>query len=334
MWFPTHISDLDKFRHEVLEAGAELESDHPGFNDAEYRERRARIVANAFNYEWGQPLPDVEYSEAETATWAQCYNNLAQLYPTHACKEYLRALQLLQENIGYGPEKIPQIREISAFLQRTTGFTLRPVAGLLSSRDFLSGLAFRVFHSTQYIRHHSKPLYTPEPDVVHELLGHVPLFCDPDFAAFSQQIGLASLGASDEDVKKLATCYWFTIEFGLTKDNGKPKAYGAGLLSSFGELKYCLGGDEEKPKLAALEPEVTGTTDYPITTYQPTYFVSESFADATRKMIAFGASLDRPFAGLRYNAPTSSVEVLDSHDKQRRAIAEARDALAAVLETM
>ena len=263
-WFPVHISDLDKFADRVLSFGAELDSDHPGFTDKNYREARAKYADIAIKYRYHDPeIPRVVYSEEEKATWKTCYNNLTHLYPTHACAAFNRIFKELQEQCGYSPDNVPQLEDISRYLKRKSGFSLRPVAGLLSSRDFLAGLAHRVFHSTQYLRHPSEPLYTPEPDACHELLGHVPLFADPDFAAFSQAIGLASLGASDDFVKTLATNYWFTIEFGLCKEGDSVKAYGAGLLSSFGELEYCLS---EKSEKLPYEPVLTGLTEYPITT--------------------------------------------------------------------
>lgn len=221
-------------------------------------------------------------------------------------------MSLLKEHCGYDRESIPQQRDISNFLKKHTNFQMRPVAGLLSSRDFLNGLAFRVFFSTQYIRHHSQPLYTPEPDICHELLGHAPLFADRDFADFSQEIGLASLGASDDDIQKLARCYWHSVEFGLCRENGKNKAYGAGLLSSFGELEYACKADhpgaDSPPVLKDWNPEVAAHQDFPITTYQPVYFVAKSLSNAKQQIREYCEGLQRPFFAL-YDANNSCIYI-------------------------
>ena len=237
-WFPTTIRDIDAFGTATLDAGADLEADHPGFSDAAYRARRFDIVRAARAYRHGEAIPRVAYAPEEVATWGIVYDKLRTYTNGFGVAAYNRVLPLLEKHCGYGPRNVPQLEDISQFLQGCTGFRLRPVGGLLSARDFLNGLAFRVFFSTQYIRHASVPLYTPEPDICHELLGHAPMFADPDFADFSHDIGLASLGASDEDIKKLAACYWFSVEFGVCMEKGQRKAYGAGLLSSFGELEY------------------------------------------------------------------------------------------------
>ncbi|KAI9197322.1 Biopterin-dependent aromatic amino acid hydroxylase-domain-containing protein [Polychytrium aggregatum] len=313
-WFPRKIADLDSFTDKVLSYGNELDADHPGFTDNKYRERRAEITKIARTYRHGRPVPHIEYTPDEVKTWGTVFDKLTALYPTHACREHQYVFPLLIQNCGYRRDNIPQLEDVSRFMKDCTGWTIRPVTGLLSSRDFLNGLAFRVFHSTQYIRHHSVPLYTPEPDVCHELLGHVPLYADPDFADFSQEIGLASLGATDEDIQKLATIYWFTVEFGVTREGEGVKAYGAGLLSSFGELEYCLS---DKASRAPFVPEVVANTKYPITSYQPLYFVTESFKEMKEQVREYANSMERPFV-VRYNALTQSIEVLDTKDKVLR----------------
>nr|CAA76184.1 phenylalanine hydroxylase [Geodia cydonium] len=304
-WFPRKIAEIDRFANQVLSYGAELDSDHPGFTDAVYRARRKQFADIAFHCKHGQPIPRVEYTPQEIDTWRTIFTNLVDLFPTHACKEHNHVFPLLQENCGYREDNIPQLEEVSQYLQSCTGFRLRPVAGLLSSRDFLAGLAFRVFHSTQYIRHYSQPNYTPEPDVCHELIGHVR--CSVIlFAQFSQEIGLASLGAPEEYVQQLATLYWFTIEFGLCKQDGQTKAYGAGLISSFGELQYCLS---DKPEVRPLDPFKTSLQTYPITEMQPVYFLANSFEDAKQKLMEFARTIPRPFS-VRYNPYTQSVDII------------------------
>merc|ERR1712038_110823 len=330
-WFPRKIQDLDKFANQILSYGAELDSDHPGFTDPVYRKRRKEFADIAFFYKHGEQIPTIDYTPEEKATWKTVFNSLKRLYKSHACYEHNHVFPLLEENCGYNENEIPQLQRVSDFLKSTTGFQLRPVAGLLSSRDFLAGLAFRVFHSTQYIRHSSRPLYTPEPDVCHELIGHVPLFADPAFAEFSQEIGLASLGASDDYVKKLATCYWFTIEFGLCMEkNGKMKAFGAGLLSSFGELEYCL---TDKPEKADFDPAITGVTEYPITDYQPKYYVTQSFEDAQRKMREFANTIPKPFTA-RYCPYTSRIEQLDNKKLILKNMRQVRREMAILTEAM
>lgn len=164
-WFPRHISELDTIANRTLDAGTDLHADHPGFDDPVYRQRREALAVAARNYRWDQPIPRVDYTPEETSVWSAVWDRMEPLQAQYACKEYRNALAQMRAHCGYARDRIPQQQDISSYLQARTNFLMRPVAGLLSSRDFLNGLAFRVFFSTQYIRHHSRPLYTPEPDV-------------------------------------------------------------------------------------------------------------------------------------------------------------------------
>ncbi|XP_032527764.1 tryptophan 5-hydroxylase 1 [Danaus plexippus] len=319
-WFPRKISDLDRAQN-VLMYGSELDADHPGFKDPVYRKRREQFAAIANNYKYGQPIPKVQYTEVEIKTWGVVFSELHKLYQKHACAEYLENWPQLVKYCGYREDNLPQLEDVSSFLKRKTGFQLRPVAGYLSPRDFLSGLAFRVFHCTQYIRHSSDPFYTPEPDCCHELLGHMPLLANPSFAQFSQELGLASLGASDEDIDKLATLYFFTVEFGLCRQlDGSYRVYGAGLLSSVAELQHALSTPE---KIKRFDPDITVNEECIITSYQNAYYYTDSFEEAKEKMRAFADSIQRPF-GVRYNPYTQSVEVLSNAQKITALVRELR----------
>ena len=303
-WFPKSRRDLDYLEQRLMEAGAELTSDHPGFKDNEYRQRRREIADIAFNYKLSHgPVPRVKYTEHEISTWKTVYETLSPLHKQYACHEFNACMAEMERNCGFAPNNIPQIADINAYLATKTGFQLRPVAGLLTGRDFLNSLAFRVFSSTQYIRHHSVPFYTPEPDIVHEFMGHAPLFADPHFAKFSQEIGLASLGASDDEITKLATCYWFSVEFGLIHED-KRRVYGAGVLSSVEEIKNSMNPNTE---VRPFDPKKACKVSYPITTLQPFYYMATSFKQMEELMRNYALCIQRGFS-LTYNSTDHSVK--------------------------
>jgi len=305
-WFPRNLQDLDECSKNVLMYGSELDHpDHPSFKDKEYRKRRQMFTDVAMSYKSGEPLPRISYTEEENRTWAQIFEVLMELIPKHASKKYNYNLKVLIKESQFTKDRVPQLADISEFLKESSGFEIRPVAGFLSPRDFLAALAFRVFNSTQYIRHWQDPFYTPEPDVVHELLGHVPLLCDPEFAEFSQMIGLASLGATDEEISELAAVYLFTVEFGMCIEEGETKAFGAGLLSSIEELKHAMSSPE---KIKEFYPEDAAKQEFFVTKFQPVYFRSPSFEIAKSRLMSFVESMERNFQ-VRYHSSNKTISV-------------------------
>ena len=258
----------------------QLDADHPGFHDPAYRVRRDQIARMAPAFDSDDPPRRVEYTEQERATWRTVFDKLTALYPTHACHDFLEVIDAM----GYSADAIPQLADVSRFLSERTGFRLKPVTGLVSARQFLGALSRRVFCATQYIRHHSEPLYTPEPDIVHELMGHAPMLGIREFADLSQKIGEGSLDATDDQIEQLATLYWFTIEYGVLESDEGLRAYGAGLLSSFGELEHALSGAVE---ISPFDPWRAKDTTYPITTYQPLLWKVRSIGEAFERMDEF-----------------------------------------------
>eukprot|EP01017_Pseudomicrothorax_dubius_P026856 TRINITY_DN3033_c0_g2_i1.p1 TRINITY_DN3033_c0_g2~~TRINITY_DN3033_c0_g2_i1.p1 ORF type:complete len:439 (-),score=77.93 TRINITY_DN3033_c0_g2_i1:154-1470(-) len=304
-WFPKKITDLDLQGGELQVRDEEAARDHPQLKDAEYRARRDYIASVSKGYKVLDPIPDVEYNENENKTWEYVYENLRPLQDQAMASQFIHNVHRMERECGMNKKKIPQLRPISEYLQAETGFRLRPVSGILSQREFLNSLAHRVFCSTQYIRHHSTPEYTPEPDIVHEILGHAPMFADKDFADMSQLIGLYSLGANADQLTRLGALYWYTVEFGACKEGNQIKGYGAGVASSFGEIRHFMS---DKPKFEPLDPMNRLPLDFPVQTYQPIFFYGKSFKHMKEILLEYGEYLKKPFKAY-YDYEKSEVEV-------------------------
>jgi len=244
-----------------------LADNHPGLHDPAYRARRSQIAGAALSAPAGT-VPMIDYTADEHQIWSLVNEQLAPKHEKYAHSEYLAA----KGRLRLPTEQVPQLTEVTRLLEPLTGWTYQAAPGLVALREFYADLGTRTFNSTQYLRHGSEPLYTPEPDIIHEVIGHANQLASPRFARLTEAAGRASLRVeSDEAMKFIADVFWFSMEFGVIKEHGEVKAYGAGILSSFGEMDEFGHMEHRRLDLADM-----GTLAYDITEYQPVLFCAEN----------------------------------------------------------
>jgi len=211
------------------------------------------------------------YTPEQHALWRKLYERQMKLVPGRACDEFLEALKGMDASGG-----IPNFEKTNESLFKATGWRLVAVPGLVPDETFFEHLAARRFPVTVWLREPHEFDYIVEPDVFHDYFGHVPLLFNPIVADHLQQYGLGGLKALKlGGLKNLARLYWYTIEFGLIQTAQGLRVYGAGILSSGGEVEYCLTSKE--PRRIAFDAERVMNTLYKIDSYQETYFVIRDF---------------------------------------------------------
>lgn len=267
----------------------ELEAGHPGLGDEAYVQRRKELFALCRRQRLerlGPPL--IEYTLEEARIWRDISRKLDELHVKHASGIYLQSKKAL----GISETEIPQLRHLSKRLQHETRMQLVPAEGPLPYRTFYSYIADRGFPVTQFIRHGSHPEFTPEPDMIHDCLGHVPPLMNQDYAELLTLIGKAVMTTRRGDqVLALKRFSWFSIEFGLIEEDGETKIFGAGILSSTGEIPFSLSNDVEH------RPFVTDDvikTDYDPSRMQDLLFIIPSFVFLRREIEQLVKRFDIP----------------------------------------
>jgi phenylalanine-4-hydroxylase len=216
------------------------------------------------------------YSEEEHGTWKLLLEKQLSLMEGRACHEFIEGVRA----VDFPAEHIPALRDISARIERATGWQLIRVDGLVHPKDFLALLARRLFPSTDFIRKRAELDYTPEPDMFHDLFGHVPLLTNPDFTEFFQAFGEIGVNAYNKYPAphpihdQVARIYWFTVEFGLIRAPEGVRAYGSGSVSSPQELSFCVSSQCQH---LPFDVATIAAKTYDIWHVQEEVFVIESF---------------------------------------------------------
>ncbi|HEY3944735.1 MAG TPA: phenylalanine 4-monooxygenase [Solirubrobacteraceae bacterium] len=261
------------------EVTVHLAHDHPGANDPVYRARRSDIAAAALAWRAGDPAPTIAYTKDEQNVWRTVCSELGSKHERYAVHEYLDA----KAGVGLPTDHVPSLDEVSSRVEPISGWRYLPAAGLVPLEQFYGSLADRRFYSTQYVRHPEVPLYTPEPDIIHEVIGHGHLLATPTFGELHRLAGVATRRLKDiENTRFLSKVFWFSLEFGTVVEDGELRAYGAGILSSYGEIEEFRGMDHRPLDLVEM-----GTADYDITAYQPVLYRADSIQEVVEVVGGF-----------------------------------------------
>lgn len=212
------------------------------------------------------------YTDEDHEVWRILFDKRMKQLETAASDVFLKGLAIINLNRN----QVPDLREVNANLKPMTGWQSRGVPGYLPAKSFFAFLAQRQFPTTVSVRPKTSMDYLPEPDIIHDVFGHVPLHADPVFADFLQTYGQAALHTHDPvHTERLARLFWFTVEFGLIREDGRLKLYGSGLISSEGEGHHSLESSEVDRRPFNLEKVCN--TSFEIDKYQPILYVLESF---------------------------------------------------------
>ena len=223
----------------------------------------------------GEDIPYPEYSEKDEETWRILFERQLGLLPGRAGEAFLNGV----ETLGMTPDRIPALRDLSARLEEATGWRVARIPGLLHEKDFFNLLANRTFPSTDYIRGREELDYTPAPDLFHDMFGHMPMLTQPAFADFYQLFGRAALRAEGADRPRLERLHWFTVEFGLIRQEEGTRIFGAGILSSKEEVTHALS---DQVTVLPFDPDRIVEQDYDVWHLQDVLFVLDSFEQLER----------------------------------------------------
>lgn len=256
--------------------GSIVQTNYPGAHDQGYRQRVASLIE--CSREAWPSLPSYQYTDDENDTWRLLSELLIRLQNRYSCAAYLEGREALNLPI----ERIPQLDEVSARMEAATGFMLAPVGGLLDKGEFLPLLGQKVMRCTPYMRHTSYPFFTPEPDIVHELRGHAPMFLHKPFAELSTRIGQAAAAAvetgNEAHLELIGLFYWYTVEYGLIRENGEVRIFGAGNNGGIQDLLRSIDPTINRQPLS-IEAIRALTIDYDAP--QEVFFIADSFEQVT-----------------------------------------------------